>query len=52
MDTVFTSRLPVPIRVGSLENPEAEHKRLLTLVLQPIVEKIENLRADENSELS
>jgi len=52
LDAVFSSRLPVPFRIGSLENPEEEHKRLLTLILQPIAEKIKRLLTDENSDLS
>jgi predicted ATP-dependent endonuclease of OLD family len=51
LDTVFTSRLPVPFRIGSLEDPEDEHKKLLTLVLQPIAEKLQKHIADEQSEL-
>lgn len=51
LDTVFNSRLPVPFRIGSLEDPEAEHKKLLTLVLQPIAEKIQRQMADETSAL-
>lgn len=51
LDTVFSSRLPVPFRIGSLDNPEAEHKKLLTLVLQPISDKIQKQMADTDSEL-
>jgi len=51
LDTVFTSRLPVPFRIGSLEDPEDEHKKLLTLVLQPIAEKLQKHIVDEQSEL-
>lgn len=51
LDTVFNSRLPVPFRIGSLEDPEAEHQKLLTLVIQPIAEKIQKLMTDEESEL-
>jgi energy-coupling factor transporter ATP-binding protein EcfA2 len=41
----------VPFRIGSLEDPEDEHKKLLTLVLQPIAEKLQKHIADEQSEL-
>jgi len=46
LDTVFSSRLPVPFRIGSLEEPDAEHKKLLTLVLQPMADKIQKQRAN------
>lgn len=51
LDTVFSSRLPIPFRIGSLEDPEEEHKKLLTLVLQPIADKLRQNIADEQSEL-
>src|SRR4030042_5539723 len=41
LDTVFSSRLPGPSRIGSLEDPEEEHKKLLTLVLQPIADNLQ-----------
>ena len=52
LDTVFESRLPKPFRIGALENPEEEHKKLLELILQPISDKIKGLIEDEKSELS
>lgn len=51
LDEVFTSRLPVPLRVGTLQDPEEEHKALLLLVLQPIVERLKTLQRDSGSEL-
>ena len=51
LDTVFSSRLPVPFRIGSLEDPQQEHNKLLTLIVQPIADKLQTLMADENSEL-
>jgi len=51
LDAVFYSRLPIPFRIGSLEDPEAEHKKLLTLVLQPIADKIQKQMADADSAL-
>lgn len=51
LDTVFNSRLPIPFRIGSLDNPDAEHKQLLTIVLQPIAEKIQKQMADADSDL-
>ena len=51
LDTVFNSRLPVPFRIGSLDDPEVEHKKLLTLILQPIAKKIQEQMDDANSDL-
>jgi putative ATP-dependent endonuclease of the OLD family len=51
LDTVFSSRLPIPFRIGSLEDPDAEHKKLLTLVLQPIADKLQKQMADADSDL-
>jgi predicted ATP-dependent endonuclease of OLD family len=51
LDTVFNSRLPVPFRIGSLDYPDAEHKNLLTLVLQPIANKIKKQMENAASEL-
>jgi putative ATP-dependent endonuclease of OLD family len=51
LDTVFNSRLPIPFRIGSLDDPDAEHRQLLTLVLQPIAEKIQRQMADADSDL-
>ena len=51
LDPVFNSRLPIPFRIGSLDNPDDAHKQLLTIVLQPIAEKIQRQMADENSDL-
>lgn len=50
-DAVFKSRLPVPFRIGSLEDPEQEHKQLLELVLQPVKERLSAVMDDEASEL-
>ena len=52
LDTVFSSRLPKPFRIGTLEDPQQEHKKLLTLILQPVADALKNLLADEQSELS
>ena len=51
LDNVFNSRLPKPFRIGSLENPEAEHKKLLDLVLEPIKTRLVDLMKDETSPL-
>lgn len=52
LDTVFASRLPQPFRIGSLEDPEAEHQRLLKLVLDPIERKLKGLMEDKESSLN
>jgi len=52
LDTVFSSRLPKPFRIGTLEDPEEEHKKLLTLILQPIAEKLKIVLEDKESELN
>ena len=51
LDTVFNSRLPKPFRIGSLEDPEEEHRKLLKLVLEPVANKLKALMIDEQSEL-
>ncbi|MCC6149728.1 MAG: AAA family ATPase [Planctomycetes bacterium] len=51
LDQVFTSRLPRPFRIGSLEDPAAEHQKLLELVLEPIKNQIAALMKDEKSSL-
>lgn len=52
LDTVFNSRLPQPFRIGSLDDPAEEHKKLLTLILEPIAKKYKKLMEDKDSELS
>lgn len=52
VNTVFQSRLPAPFRIGALENPEEEHRKLLTLILQPIADKLKRQLLDQNSDLS
>ena len=52
LDTVFNSRLPKPFSIGSLDNPEEEHKKLLNLVLEPVINKYKEIIANEESELS
>jgi predicted ATP-dependent endonuclease of OLD family len=51
INQVFQSRLPVPFRVGALENPLEEHKKLLTLVLQPIADKLKSQLIQKDSRL-
>lgn len=51
LDNVFKSRLPKPFRIGSLENPEEEHKQLLKLVLEPVSSGLRALLDSPESEL-
>lgn len=51
LDEVFKSRLPKPFRIGTLEDPEQEHKKLLTLILQPIADKLKEQLKDDETEL-
>ena len=52
LDTVFSSRLPKPFRIGTLDDPEEEHKKLLTIVLQPIADKLRKVIEDDKSDLN
>lgn len=52
LDSVFSSRLPRPFRIGSLDDPEDEHKKLLELVLEPIRGQLVNLAGNRESELN
>lgn len=52
LDTVFNSRLPQPFRIGSLDDPQEEHKKLLTLVLEPVTRRYKALMEDKESTLS
>jgi len=52
LDNVFNSRLPVPFRIGALENPQSELKNLLKLVVDPIAENLRSHLDNKESELS
>lgn len=52
LDNVFNSRLPVPFRIGALENPQAELKNLLKLIVDPIAESLRSNLEDKDSDLS
>lgn len=52
LDTVFKSRLPVPFRVGALQNPQAELKNLLTLLVKPIADSLKIDIENSDSEIS
>lgn len=51
LDTVFNSRLPRPFRIGSLDDPTEEHKKLLELVLEPIKTRLADLMKEDGSPL-
>lgn len=50
-DNVFTSRLPRPMRIKSLDDAISTEDVLLTLALAPIVKQLKILEADETSQL-
>jgi len=52
LDNVFKSRLPKPFRIGSLDNPDEEHKELLKLVIEPVSEKLRKLMETPDSALA
>lgn len=51
-DNVFKSRLPKPLRVGSLQDAESTEKMLLTLALTPLLTMIESERSETTSALA
>jgi putative ATP-dependent endonuclease of the OLD family len=51
-DAVFNSRLPKPIRIGSLQNADGEHSQLLKLITEPIAKKLQEMQKDEESQLA
>jgi len=50
-DAVFSSRLPRPLRIGSLEDIGKTEGNLLTLALAPLLTTLEKARADAESSL-
>jgi putative ATP-dependent endonuclease of the OLD family len=52
LDNVFNSRLPVPFRIGALENSQGELKNLLKLIVDPIAETLKLNLENKESELS
>lgn len=50
LDQVFYARLPQPLRIESLENPNEVHKGLIKLVLEPIVSKLKSRISNPESE--
>ncbi|MGO0789172.1 AAA family ATPase [Herbaspirillum seropedicae] len=51
-DAVFNSRLPRPIRIGSLDDAAKMQENLLTLALTPLLSGLDKERANAESELS
>jgi energy-coupling factor transporter ATP-binding protein EcfA2 len=51
-DNVFKSRLPRPLRIGSLEDASKTEEVLLTLALSPFVEEMQTRQGDPGSDLS
>lgn len=51
-DPVFGSRLPRPLRIGSLDDAAKTEEMLLTLALGPLVASLEKERINPESELS
>ncbi|KPZ11109.1 ATP-dependent nuclease [Pseudomonas syringae group genomosp. 3] len=51
-DNVFKSRLPKPIRIGSLEDADTTEKNLLTFALAPLITAVERERQDGSSNLA
>ena len=51
-DPVFSSRLPRPLRIGSLDDAAKTEEMLLTLALGPLVAGLEKERINPKSELS
>lgn len=52
LDNVFTSRLPRPLRIGSLDDSEKTEQMLLTLALTPLIANLEKERQNAGSALS
>lgn len=51
-DSVFSSRLPRPLRIGSLDDPAKTEETLLALALEPLLANLERERTNPESELA
>lgn len=51
-DPVFSSRLPRPLRIGSLDDAEKTEEMLLTLALTPLISSLEKERTNAESALA
>ena len=52
LDSVFSSRLPRPLRIGSLDDAGKTEDMLLTLALTPLIESLELERTNTESQLA
>ncbi len=52
LDNVFSSRLPRPLRIGSLDDAAKTEEMLLTLALTPLITSLEKERLNDESPLS
>ncbi|WP_257813140.1 ATP-dependent nuclease [Burkholderia glumae] len=52
LDSVFSSRLPRPLRIGSLDDPAKTEENLLTLALTPLIASLEKEKLNDESPLS
>lgn len=52
LDEVFNSRLPKPFRIEALGGPIDEHDNMITLIIQPIEDKLKILLDQEESDIS
>jgi len=52
LDNVFKSRLPRAIRVGSFDDAEKTEKTLLSLALQPLIDKLNMEKSEAESKLT
>jgi putative ATP-dependent endonuclease of OLD family len=52
LDNVFTSRLPRPLRIGSLDDAAKTEEMLLTLALTPLITSLEKERLNSESALA
>mgnify|MGYP000501207253 CR=1 FL=1 len=51
-DNVFKSRLPKPVRIGSLDDVDEAHKSFMTIILEPLINQLKSVEANANSEFS
>lgn len=52
LDNVFNSRLPKPLRIGALEQPEDQKAELLKIVLDPIIKNLKQKALEQGTPLN
>lgn len=52
LDSVFSARLPKPLRIDSLQDADKEHEELLKLITDPVAKELESLSRDPDSDLA